>query len=54
METSEIYEKYQTFLEKHAKELRKIFSDMEENEFLENSSEIFRFLYDCLYTWQRS
>lgn len=52
METSEIYEKYQIFLEKHAKELRKIFADMEENEFLENSSEIFSFLYDCLYTWR--
>lgn len=53
METSEIYEKYQNFLEKHAKELREIFSDMNENEFLENSSEIFDFLYECLYTWRK-
>lgn len=54
METSEIYEKYQNFLEKHAKELREIFSDMDENEFLENSSEIFDFFYECLYTWKRA
>ena len=54
METSEIYEKYQNFLEKHAKELREIFSDMDENEFLENSSDIFDFLYECLYTWRRA
>ena len=52
METSEIFESYQAFLAKHAKELREIFSDMEENDLLENSSDIFRLLYDCLYTWK--
>lgn len=43
MEIGDIYAKYQRFLEKHAKELREIFSDMNENEFLENSSDIFDF-----------
>lgn len=43
MEIGDIYAKYQRFLEKHAKELREIFSDMDENEFLENSSDIFDF-----------
>lgn len=51
MEIGDIYAKYQRFLEKHAKELREIFSDMDENEFLENSSDIFDFFYECLYTW---
>lgn len=51
MEIGDIYAKYQRFLEKHAKELREIFSDMDENEFLENSSDIFGFFYECLYTW---